>query len=90
MKAVGARDYCNPGKTLSADGGYANVYRSPSFGVGSWEESLQACFVNPDYYGGKEEAMLNALRFFGPAMVDYVGTDDRLLLSLGDQARSCK
>ena len=84
------RDYCNMGKTLSVGGGYVNHYRSQSFGLEFWKKSLQTCLTNPENYGGKREATCAALRFFGPSMVDYVGTDDRLLFSLGDQARGCK
>ena len=37
-------------------------------------------------HGGEREARYESLEFFGPCMVDYVGTEDRLLLSVGERA----
>ena len=61
-------------------------FRSPCFSpTEDWHKSFAQCF-DGDSYGGPEQARREALRFFGPAMVDYVGTEDRLLMSVGDQA----
>ncbi len=81
------RDYCNTGKRLSPDGGYTSCPRQSSFfSAVSWADGLDSVLSNHDAHGGEREARREALEFFGPCMVDYVGTEDRLLLSIGDRA----
>lgn len=81
------RDYCNTGINWSPGGiAFSPNYRSPCFSpTEDWHKSFAQCF-DGDHYGGPEQARRESLRFFGPAMVDYVGTEDRLLMSVGDQA----
>lgn len=81
------RDYCNTGINWSPGGlAFSPNYRSPCFSpTEDWHKSFAQCF-DDDSYGGPEQARRESLRFFGPAMVDYVGTEDRLLMSVGDQA----
>lgn len=80
------RDYCNTGINWSPGGiVFSPSFRSPCFSpTEDWHKSFAQCF-DGDSYGGPEQARREALRFFGPAMVDYVGTEDRLLMSVGDQ-----
>ena len=40
----------------------------------------------PTAMEGQSKPAARRCAFFGPAMVDYVGTEDRLLMSIGDQA----
>lgn len=81
------RDYCNTGINWTPGGiAFSPNYRTPCFSpTDDWRKSFSRCF-DDDNYEGPEQARREALRFFGPAMVDYVGTEDRLLMSIGDQA----
>lgn len=81
------RDYCNSSKRLSPDGSYASYSRQTSFySASSWIDGLDSVLSDRDAPGGEREARCEALEFFGPCMVDYVGTEDRLLFSIGDRA----
>ena len=78
------RDYCNMGKRLSPDGGYASYSRQTNFySAASWIDGLDSVLSDREAHGGEREARLESLEFFGPCMVDYAGTEDRLLLLLG-------
>ena len=81
------RDYCNTGINWTPGGiAFSPNYRTPCFSpTDDWRKSFSRCF-DDDNYEGPEQARREALRFFGPAMVDYVGTEDRLLMSISDQA----
>lgn len=81
------RDYCNMGKRLSPDGGYASYSRQTNFySAPSWIDGLDSVLSDREAHGGEREARLESLEFFGPCMVDYAGTEDRLLLSVGERA----
>lgn len=81
------RDYCNMGKRLSPDGGYASYSRQTNFySAPSWIDGLDSVLSDCEAHGGEHEARFESLEFFGPCMVDYVGTEDRLLLSVGERA----
>lgn len=81
------RDYCNIGKRLSPDGSYSSYSSQANFySASSWIDGLDSVLSDHEAHGGEREARYESLEFFGPCMVDYVGTEDRLLLSVGERA----
>lgn len=81
------RDYCCIAKRLAPEGGYSSYPRQVSFySASSWIDELDSVLSEPEAHGGEHEARREALEFFGPCVVDYAGTEDRLLLSIGDRA----
>lgn len=82
------RDYCNTEPIVNPQGGGFNQpNRHPIFSShDNWEDELERCLKNQENPAQRE----TALRFVGPMLVDYAGTDDRLLLTAGDLARGIR
>lgn len=82
------RDYCNTEPVINPQGrGFHQPNRHPVFSShGNWKNEFDRCLKNQDDPVLKE----TVLRFVGPMLVDYAGTDDRLLLTAGDLARGIR
>lgn len=82
------RDYCNTEPIVNPQGrGFYQPSRHPVFSNhDNWKDELDRCLKNQADPSWKEAA----LRFVGPMLVDYAGTDDRLLLTAGDLARGIR
>lgn len=79
------REQCNQDLFLDPNG-YRNIpNNTPSFGASAdWHPDLVRCFNS--LKEGRDDCR-SFLHFVGPLLVDYSGTEDRLLLSIGQQAR---
>lgn len=82
------RDYCNTEPIVNPQGrGFNQPNRHPVFSShDDWKDELNRCPKNRDNPAQREIA----LRFVGPMLADYAGTDDRLLLTAGDLARGIR
>lgn len=93
MNGWRVRDFCNIGTQLSPSGGY--TYRSLPCSF-SLQDDWRACLnhlLQPnetDYPLEEKERQRQILQFLGPMFVDYTGTEDRLLLSIGEPARGVR
>ena len=87
------RDYCNVGAQLMPNGGYAYQSLPCSF---SLQDDWRTCLDNllrpngNNYPLAENERLRQILQFIGPMFVDYAGTEDRLLLSIGEPARGVR
>lgn len=93
MNGWRVRDFCNIGTQLSPSGGY--TYRSLPCSF-SLQDDWRACLNNllqpneTDHSLEEKERQRQILQFLGPMFVDYAGTEDRLLLSIGEPARGVR
>lgn len=93
MNGWRVRDFCNIGTQLSPSGGY--TYRSLPCSF-SLQDGWRACLNNllqpneTDHSLEEKERQRQILQFLGPMFVDYAGTEDRLLLSIGEPARGVR
>lgn len=79
------REQCNQGLFLDPNGYRSIPNVSPSFASSpDWFAELGHCFAR--FKDGRDDCR-SFLHFAGPLLVDYSGTEDRLLLSIGQQAR---
>ena len=93
MNGWRVRDFCNIGTQLSPSSGY--TYRSLPCSF-SLQDDWRACLNNllqpneTDHSLEEKERQRQILQFLGPMFVDYAGTEDRLLLSIGEPARGVR
>lgn len=93
MNGWRVRDFCNIGTQLSPSSGY--TYRSLPCSF-SLQDDWHACLNNllqpneTDHSLEEKERQRQILQFLGPMFVDYAGTEDRLLLSIGEPARGVR
>ena len=93
MNGWRVRDFCNIGTQLSPSSGY--TYRSLPCSF-SLQDDWHACLNNllqpneTDHSLEEKERQRQILQFLGPMYVDYAGTEDRLLLSIGEPARGVR
>lgn len=93
MNGWQVKDFCNIGTQLSPSGGY--TYRSLPCSF-SLQDDWRVCLnhlLQPnetDYPLEEKERQRQILQFLGPMFVDYTGTEDRLLLSIGEPARGVR
>mgnify|MGYP004571765265 FL=1 len=93
MNGWRVRDFCNIGTQLSPSSGY--TYRSLPCSF-SLQDDWHACLNNllqpneADHSLEEKERQRQILQFLGPMFVDYAGTEDRLLLSIGEPARGIR
>lgn len=93
MNGWRVKDFCNIGTQLSPSGGY--TYRSLPCSF-SLQDDWRVCLnhlLQPnetDYPLEEKERQRQILQFLGPMFVDYTGTEDRLLLSIGEPARGVR
>lgn len=93
MNGWRVRDYCNIGTQLSPNGGYAHRSLPCSFSLqDDWHTCLKHLLqpIETDYPLDEKERQRQILQFLGPMFVDYAGTEDRLLLSIGEPARGVR
>ena len=93
MNGWRVRDFCNIGTQLSPNGGYAHQSLPCSFSLqDDWRSSLNRLLQldETDYPMEEKERQRQIMQFLGPMFVDYAGTEDRLLLSIGEPARGVK
>lgn len=93
MSGWRVRDFCNIGTQLSPNGGYTYQSLPCSFSLqDDWRSCLNRLFRpnEADYLLEEKERLRQILQFLGPMFVDYAGTEDRLLLSIGEPARGVR
>lgn len=93
MSGWRVRDFCNIGTQLSPNGGYTYQSLPCSFSLqDDWRSCLNRLFRpnEADYLLEEKERRRQILQFLGPMFVDYAGTEDRLLLSIGEPARGVR
>lgn len=77
-------DYCNCGIDIDPVGNISHIRPSNTLGE-KWRDSLQGYYsamLKNDY-----QQQCDFFEFVGPLLVDYLGTDDRLILTVGEPAR---
>ncbi len=78
------REQCNQGVSLEPNGYCSVSSNQPMYGPSQdWRELTERSFASSDE---GEAGRRGFLRFVGPLLVDYSGVEDRLLLSIGQQA----
>ena len=93
MNGWRVRDFCNIGTQLTPNGGYAYQSLPCSFSLqDDWHTCLNLLLQpgETDYPLEEKERQRQILQFLGPMFVDYTGTEDRLLLSIGEPARGVR
>lgn len=93
MNGWRVRDFCNIGTQLTPNGGYAYQSLPCSFSLqDDWHTCLNHLLQpsETDYPLEEKERQRQILQFLGPMFVDYTGTEDRLLLSIGEPARGVR
>lgn len=93
MSGWRVRDYCNIGTQLSPNGGYTYQSLPCSFSLqDDWRSCLNRLLQpnETDHSLEEKERQRQILQFLGPMFVDYTGTEDRLLLSIGEPARGVR
>ena len=93
MNGWRVRDFCNIGTQLTPNGGYAYQSLPCSFSLqDDWHTCLNLLLQpsEADYPLEEKERQRQILQFLGPMFVDYTGTEDRLLLSIGEPARGVR
>ena len=93
MSGWRVRDYCNIGTQLSPNGGYTYQSLPCSFSLqDDWRSCLNRLLQpnETDHSLEEKERQRQILQFLGPMFVDYAGTEDRLLLSIGEPARGVR
>lgn len=93
MNGWRVRDFCNIGTQLTPNGGYAYQSLPCSFSLqDDWHTCLNLLLQpsETDYQLEEKERQRQILQFLGPMFVDYTGTEDRLLLSIGEPARGVR
>ena len=93
MNGWRVRDFCNIGTQLTPNGGYTYQSLPCSFSLqDDWYTRLNHLLQpsETDCPLEEKERQRQILQFLGPMFVDYAGTEDRLLLSIGEPARGVR